>query len=98
MLTEPLRILYKTRLPFILVFNKIDVQSHDFALEWMNDFQAYQDALSKESNADGETGYMNSLMGSMCLVLDEFYSNLRVSCNWANLHCSRTADGSRLWV
>ena len=28
-------ILYKTKLPLILVFNKCDVQSNEFALEWM---------------------------------------------------------------
>lgn len=28
---------------------------------------------------DQEGSYMNSLMSSMCLVLDEFYSSLRVS-------------------
>jgi GTPase SAR1 family protein len=35
-------ILYKTKLPFILVFNKTDAQPHDFALEWMHDFEAFQ--------------------------------------------------------
>lgn len=30
-------------------------------------------------DGDQEGSYMNSLMSSMCLVLDEFYSNLRVS-------------------
>ncbi|ORY24466.1 hypothetical protein BCR39DRAFT_546718 [Naematelia encephala] len=70
-------ILYKTRLPFILVFNKTDVTPHDFALEWMDDFQAYQRALDAERDESGEGSYMNSLMGSMCLVLEEFYTNLR---------------------
>lgn len=73
-------ILYKTRLPFILVFNKTDVQKHDFALEWMDDFEAFQEALaSKERrDADGEQTYMSSLMNSMSLVLDEFYKGLKV--------------------
>jgi GPN-loop GTPase len=35
-------ILYKTRLPMVLVFNKIDVVDHRFAVEWMNDFEAFQ--------------------------------------------------------
>ncbi len=71
------RILYKTRLPFILVFNKIDAQSHDFALSWMSDFQLFQAALhSPASHINGEPSYMNSLMSSMCLVLDEFYTHL----------------------
>jgi len=74
-------ILYKTRLPFILVFNKTDAQPHDFALEWMQDFEAFQRALHDPAghgrDANGEPSYMNSLMGSMCLVLDEFYNHLR---------------------
>ena len=71
--------MYKTRLPFLLVFNKIDVEPHDFALEWMTDFEAYQAALAGAGGGeDGESGYMNSLMGSMCLVLEEFYNNLKV--------------------
>jgi len=75
-------ILYKTRLPFILVFNKTDVQKHEFALEWMNDFEEFQVALASHSatrDSDGEPTYMSSLMNSMSLVLDEFYKNLKVS-------------------
>ncbi|WVQ83917.1 hypothetical protein IAT38_006061 [Cryptococcus sp. DSM 104549] len=71
-------ILYKTRLPFIIVFNKVDVQPHDFALEWMGDFEKYQEALNDRSRDEhGEGSYVNSLMSSMCLVLEEFYNNLR---------------------
>ncbi|ORZ17650.1 hypothetical protein BCR42DRAFT_325798 [Absidia repens] len=65
-------ILYKTKLPFILVFNKTDVVSHDFAVEWMTDFEKFQDALRRD------TSYMSSLMNSMSLVLDEFYQHLKV--------------------
>jgi len=74
-------ILYKTKLPFILVFNKTDVQPHDFALEWMSDFEEFQAALASHSgtrDSEGEPTYMNSLMNSMSLVLDEFYKNLKV--------------------
>lgn len=78
-------ILYKTKLPFILVFNKTDVQSYGFAKEWMEDFEEFQAALSSHSSAtgsmtdsDGEPTYMSSLMNSMCLVLDEFYKGLKV--------------------
>ncbi|KAJ3787085.1 XPA-binding protein 1 [Lentinula aff. detonsa] len=73
-------ILYKTKLPFILVFNKTDVQPHDFALEWMHDFEAFQEALATHGgtrDAEGEPTYMNSLMNSMSLVLDEFYKHLK---------------------
>lgn len=75
-------ILYKTKLPFVLVFNKTDVASHEFAIEWMQDFEAFQAALASHSgsrDADGEPTYMNSLMNSMSLVLDEFYKHLKVS-------------------
>ncbi|KAF9782466.1 XPA-binding protein 1 [Thelephora terrestris] len=73
-------ILYKTKLPFILVFNKTDVQPHGFAVEWMQDFEAFQTALASHrdtNDEDGEPTYMNSLMNSMSLVLDEFYKNLK---------------------
>ncbi|KAH8833039.1 XPA-binding protein 1 [Flagelloscypha sp. PMI_526] len=79
-------ILYKTKLPFILVFNKTDVQSHRFAKEWMADFEEFQAALSSTNSttdSEGEPTYMSSLMNSMCLVLDEFYKGLKtvgVSC------------------
>lgn len=73
-------ILYKTKLPFIIVFNKTDVQPHEFALEWMTDFEKYQEALNDKSRDEhGEGSYVNSLMSSMNLVLEEFYNNLRVS-------------------
>ncbi|KAF9501143.1 XPA-binding protein 1 [Pleurotus eryngii] len=73
-------ILYKTKLPFILVFNKTDVQPHEFALEWMQDFEEFQAALATHDGArdsEGEPIYMNSLMNSMSLVLDEFYKHLK---------------------
>lgn len=66
-------------MPFILVFNKIDVEPHDFALEWMQDFEAYQRALNERGRDEhGEMAYSSSLMSSMCLVLEEFYKNLKV--------------------
>ncbi|GAB1522029.1 hypothetical protein RhiTH_005133 [Rhizoctonia solani] len=72
-------ILYKTRLPFIMVFNKTDVTPHEFAVEWMSDFEAFQAALASREHrdADGEPTYMSSLMNSMSLVLDEFYRHLK---------------------
>lgn len=88
-------ILYKTKLPFILVFNKTDVQPHDFALEWMSDFEEFQAALATHEgarDAEGEPTYMNSLMNSMSLVLDEFYKNLKVRCS-----CNCSAVCSQSW-
>nr|VDD04378.1 unnamed protein product [Brassica rapa] len=39
-------ILYKTRLPLVLAFNKTDVADHKFALEWMEDFEFYRNIRS----------------------------------------------------
>ncbi|BDD58427.1 hypothetical protein MPDQ_006514 [Monascus purpureus] len=83
-------ILYKTKLPMILVFNKTDVKDAGFAKEWMTDFDAFQQALreEEESGAFGAeggvggfgagSGYMGSLLNSMSLMLEEFYSHLSV--------------------
>ena len=65
--------LYKTNLPLVVVFNKADVAPADFAMEWMDDFEKFQEAL----DAEKEQTYLTSLNRSMGLVLDEFYRNLR---------------------
>lgn len=65
-------IMYKTKLPFVVVFNKTDVEPCDFAMEWMNDFTVFQEALQNDES------YMASLVHSMSLVLEEFYSELNV--------------------
>lgn len=81
-------ILYKTRLPMVLVFNKTDVKDAAFAREWMTDFDAFQAALHQDEldnafggaeGGDGQgmgSGYMSSLLNSMSLVLEEFYAHL----------------------
>ncbi|PBP18672.1 hypothetical protein BUE80_DR010525 [Diplocarpon rosae] len=82
-------ILYKTKLPMILVFNKTDVKNAEFAKEWMTDFEAFQAALKDEEQSGsfgglegggigGGSGYMGSLLNSMSLMLEEFYSHLSV--------------------
>lgn len=73
-------ILYKTKLPMVLVFNKTDVKDEREAVEWMRDFESFQAALRAEEEAqrDDGGGYMGSLLNSMSLVLEEFYNALSV--------------------
>lgn len=78
-------ILYKTKLPMIVVFNKTDVKDASFAEKWMRDFESFQEALLRERTNDKDgssSGYMNSLVNSLSLTLEEFYSQLDVvSCS-----------------
>jgi putative protein kinase ArgK-like GTPase of G3E family len=80
-------ILYKTKLPMILVFNKTDVKDASFAKEWMTDYDAFQEALAQDEagnafgGVEGEgsgSGYMGSLLNSMSSMLEEFYTHLSV--------------------
>lgn len=75
-------ILYKTKLPMIVVFNKTDIQDSSFAKEWMQDFELFQNALTRDQDLNGNegasSGYMSSLVNSMSLMLEEFYSQLDV--------------------
>ncbi len=48
-----------------------DLVEPTYAVEWMTDFEAFQNVL------DSDTSYVSSLIRSVSLVLDEYYSNLR---------------------
>ena len=65
-----LSILYKTKLPLLIIFNKIDVIDHSFAEKWMTDFNEFDSALSLVDT------YLSSLSRSMSLVLEEFYAQI----------------------
>ena len=68
---------YRARIPLVICFNKIDVVSHEFAMEWMRDFEAFQEALDHARETDSSTestGFYDSLTRSLSLVLDEFYN------------------------
>jgi GTPase SAR1 family protein len=64
-------ILYKTKLPFVVAFNKCDVTSAKDAIGWMKDFKKLHEALQEESS------YAASLAKSMSLAMQEFYQGLR---------------------
>jgi GPN-loop GTPase len=72
-------VLFKSRLPIVSVFNKIDTVSCAFALEWMADFESYLNAIESDGAESGGGGgggdgeYMGSLNRSLALVMDEFY-------------------------
>mmetsp|Transcript_14740 Transcript_14740/g.48342 ORF Transcript_14740/g.48342 Transcript_14740/m.48342 type:complete len:346 (+) Transcript_14740:3-1040(+) len=68
---QAVSILYKMRLPMVLVFNKIDVARHEFALEWMKDFETFHAAL------DQSPSYGADLSRSLSLVLEDFYTGMR---------------------
>jgi GTPase SAR1 family protein len=82
--------LYRARLPMVIVLNKIDIVGCEFVKEWMEDYESFQEALDDAtSSANGGAeggysdemlagggGYYSSLTRSLSLVLDEFYNHL----------------------
>jgi len=70
-------ILHKYRLPLTAAFNKCDVAPATPLFEWMDDFEAFHEALDRHTRDDpAGAGYVSSLHRSMSLVLDEFYKVL----------------------
>lgn len=66
-------ILFKTHIPVVCVFNKIDVTPCEPQMEWMRDFEAYQEALDGDRTED----YMGPLNRSLSLGMDEFYQSMK---------------------
>lgn len=65
-----LSVLYKSKLPLVIVYNKIDVLDHSFCEKWMTDFSEFDASVSQVDN------YLSSLSRSMSLVLEEYYANI----------------------
>ncbi|EMD45660.1 XPA-binding protein, putative [Entamoeba histolytica KU27] len=81
-MTYACSILYKTKLPLIIVFTKTDVIPCTKLNQWMDDYDNYLDALNETES------YASDLQRSLCLALDDFYKNI--------LHCgvsSKTGEG-----
>jgi len=63
-------ILYKLKLPILVVFNKSDVADASIPIKWMKDYDSFIDAIKSNEN------YLSTLSRSMGLALDEFYESL----------------------
>lgn len=63
-------IMYKTRLPLVVVFNKIDVVCSSLATAWMRDFDAFDAALKEDT-------FASTLARSMAQALEEFYKVMK---------------------
>ena len=84
-------ILYRSKLPFVLAFNKTDIVDHAECIEWMTDYGALRSAL------EGDGSFMSTLCRSMGIVLEEFYANLRAV--GVSAHTVRAAAPCRsLWT
>jgi len=66
-------VLYKTRLPMVVVFNKSDVVSDEEPRKWMTGDCKELDRLLKE-----QTTFAGTLAQSMVTALEEFYKELDV--------------------
>lgn len=73
-LLQAASILYRTRLPLLLAFNKADVGGAEAVASWVEDWEKLDEALSKEK------AYSASLARSLSLVLDEFTNALPHVC------------------
>lgn len=64
-------IMFKTKLPFFIVLNKTDIVDASYCLEWMSDYESYDEALKEDET------FSSNLSRSLSLLLDEFYEDLK---------------------
>ena len=64
-------IMFKTKLPFFIVLNKSDIVDASYCIEWMTDYESYDEALKEDDTFSG------NLSRSLSLLLDEFYEDLK---------------------
>lgn len=66
-------VLYKSRLPLLACFNKIDIIKHDKCIEWMKNFDTFsEDVLN-------DVSYMASFSRSCALMINEFYEEIKTA-------------------
>lgn len=65
-------IVYKYKLPMIVVLNKSDVIDPQFAIDWMQNSELFDEAINKDPT------YMACLNQSLTMALDIFYQDLPV--------------------
>ncbi|OAF66942.1 GPN-loop GTPase 1 [Intoshia linei] len=80
-------ILFKFTLPFLMIFNKVDMESSEIAIEWVKDFEKFLDATDKD------TSYMSSFNRSLCLSISSFYEEIP----HASLSCT-TGEGIEIVI
>ncbi|EME26312.1 nucleotide binding protein [Galdieria sulphuraria] len=61
-------IMYRMQLPLVVVLNKKDLVSTEFAQQWLNDFDTFDEAMQQL-----EGDYSSNLARSMALAMEEFY-------------------------
>ncbi|SOV23565.1 XPA binding protein 1, putative [Plasmodium sp. DRC-Itaito] len=64
-------VLYKSRLPFLACFNKIDIIKHDKCIEWMTNYDTFNDDVLNDES------YMASFSRSCALMINEFYEGIK---------------------
>ncbi|KAI0989038.1 hypothetical protein GJ496_009093 [Pomphorhynchus laevis] len=68
-------VMYRSKLPIITILNKNDIVHHQQILDWISNFDDFQQALDRQESVDQNYAY--SLARSLSLALDEFYNLLK---------------------